>query len=98
MINNIFYKLQMKKSRRVKSEEQDSQRIGPLFLSKDQETPCPERHKHDRRSEVVHHLTGKLFPQGHEAKQCSPFCLFQTLVSTYHRSINQMTLTKSGEG
>jgi len=30
----------------------------PLFLSNDQETPCPERHKHNERSEVVYHLTG----------------------------------------
>jgi hypothetical protein len=43
-----------------------------LFLSNDQENSCPERHKRDGRSEVVHHLTGKLFPQGHDAKQLSP--------------------------
>jgi hypothetical protein len=42
------------------------------FLSNDQETLCPERHKHDSRNEVVHNLTGKLFPQGHDIKQCSP--------------------------
>jgi hypothetical protein len=29
---------------------------------------CPERHKHDNRSKLVHHLTGKLFPQQHDAK------------------------------
>jgi hypothetical protein len=34
----------------------------PLFLLNDQETPCPERHEHDGRIEVVHHLTGKLLP------------------------------------
>jgi hypothetical protein len=32
----------------------------PLFLSSDQETSCPERHRHDWQSEVVHYLTGKL--------------------------------------
>jgi hypothetical protein len=37
------------------------------FLSNDQETSCPERHKHDSRSEVVQHLTEKLFSQGHDA-------------------------------
>jgi hypothetical protein len=42
-----------------------------LFLSNDQETPCPERHEHDWRSEVVCHLTGKLFPHEHVAKQYS---------------------------
>jgi len=34
------------------------------FLSSDQETPCPERYKHNDRREVVHHLTGKLLPLG----------------------------------
>jgi hypothetical protein len=28
-----------------------------------QETSCPERQEHERKSEVVHHLTGKLFPR-----------------------------------
>jgi hypothetical protein len=35
----------------------------PLLLSNDQETPCPERHEH-KRSEMMHDVTGKLFPQG----------------------------------
>jgi len=35
------------------------------------ETPCPEKHEHDGRSGVVHHVTGRLFPQGHDAKHCS---------------------------
>jgi hypothetical protein len=56
------------KSRGINSEERGDQGMGPLFLSNDQETPCPERHKHDRRSEVVHHRTGKLFPQGNDTK------------------------------
>jgi hypothetical protein len=44
----------------------------PLFLSNDQEASCPERHEHDGRSGVVHHVTGKPFPQEHDTKQCSP--------------------------
>jgi hypothetical protein len=38
----------------------------PLFLSNDQETPCPKRHEHNGRSGLVHHLTGKLFSQCHD--------------------------------
>jgi hypothetical protein len=41
-------------------------------LSSDKERPCPHRCKHGGRSEVVHHVTGKLFPQGHDAKHCFP--------------------------
>jgi len=45
--------------------------MGPFFLTNDQETPCTEeRYKDDGRSEVVQHPTAKLFPQGHDAKQC----------------------------
>jgi len=29
---------------------------------------CPERNEHDGRSQVVPHVTEKLFPQGHDAK------------------------------
>jgi len=54
-----FTNSQKKKFRGVKSG------MGPLFLSNDQETPCPQRHENDWRSEVVHHLTVKLFLQGH---------------------------------
>jgi len=52
--------------------EQRGQRLGPLILSNNKETPCPERHEHDGRSGVVHHLTGKIYPQVHDSKQCSP--------------------------
>jgi hypothetical protein len=34
-----------------------------LFLCNDQETPYPESHEYDGICDVVHHLTGKLFPQ-----------------------------------
>jgi hypothetical protein len=44
----------------------------PFFLSNDQETPSPERYEHNGRNELGHHLTGKLFPQGRDIKQCSP--------------------------
>jgi hypothetical protein len=37
-----------------------------FFLPNNQETPCPERHEHSGKSEMMHHLTGKLFPQRHE--------------------------------
>jgi len=40
----------------------------PSFLTNEQETLCPERHEHNG-SEVVHHLTEKLYPQGHNARQ-----------------------------
>jgi hypothetical protein len=43
----------------------------PLFLYNEQEIPCPERHEYDGIIEALHHLTGKLFPQEHDAKQCS---------------------------
>jgi len=43
-----------------------------LFLSNYKLTPCLERHRYDRRSEMVHHPAGKLVPQRHDAKQCSP--------------------------
>jgi hypothetical protein len=52
--------------------ERGGQVMDPLFLSNDQEIPCPERHECDRRSEMVHHLIGKLLPQVHDAKQHSP--------------------------
>jgi hypothetical protein len=39
-----------------------------LFLSNDEEVPCPKRHEYSLRSEVVHQLTGKLLPQGRDTK------------------------------
>jgi hypothetical protein len=41
-----------------------------FLLSNNQETPSPERHGHGKKSEVVHHVTGKLYPQGHDGKHC----------------------------
>jgi len=77
--------------------------MGPLFLSNDQETPCPEKHEHDRRSEVAHHVIGKLFPQGrdivleyhmayHPMLLQETSCLFQMLVPTRHISVNRCCL------
>jgi len=54
--------------------------MSPLLLpSNDQNIPCPERHENDGRSEKMHHLTGKLSPQGHDSKQSCHETL-QTLV------------------
>jgi hypothetical protein len=62
-----------------------------LFLSNDQETTSyPEIHEHDGRSEVVHHLTGKLFPQGYEAKRL--FSIIASKVSP----VNISSLKKKG--
>jgi len=44
----------------------------PVILSNDQKTPCPHSHERDGRNEVVHSLTGKLFPQVQDSKQCFP--------------------------
>jgi len=45
----------------------------PLFPSNNQEIPYPEIHdEHNGKSEVVHRISQKLFPQGHDTKQCSP--------------------------
>jgi hypothetical protein len=52
-------------------EDEGAKEWAPLFLSNDQELACPERHEHGRRSEVVCHLMGKLFPQGYDVKHCS---------------------------
>jgi len=46
-----FTSPQMEKSRGVKSGEQESKGWVPTFQSNNQETPCPERHKHNGRSE-----------------------------------------------
>jgi hypothetical protein len=43
-----------------------------LFLSHDQGIPYPERYEHDGGSDVVHQVTGKLFPQEQDTKQLSP--------------------------
>jgi hypothetical protein len=68
-ISNVFCKPQKKKKNPEESnlEDEEAKEWLPLFLPNDS-----ERHQQDGRSGVVHHLTGKLFPQGHEAKRCSP--------------------------
>jgi hypothetical protein len=70
--NNVFYKPPKRKPKKSNLESGGAtEYIPPLFLFSDQETPCPERqHEHGRRSEVGHNQTGKLFPKGHDAKQC----------------------------
>jgi hypothetical protein len=67
MINIVLYKPQKKKTRRVNSGEQEGLRVDPLFMYNNQETSCLERNERNRRSEVVHHLTGKVFWQRHDA-------------------------------
>jgi len=47
----------------------------PIFLSNDQENSCPERHEHEGRSGMVHHVTGK----------CSSREMMQTEVSVIAR-------------
>jgi hypothetical protein len=74
MVKNVFHKppeenIQRRKVWRTWGPENAP--LPLLFLFNDQETRCPERHEHDR-SEVVHRRTGNLFPQGHDAKKCSP--------------------------
>jgi len=55
--------------------ENESRKWVPSFVSNDQVTSCPERNEHNR-SEVVHHLTGKLFPQGLTQRKVSIESLF----------------------
>jgi hypothetical protein len=61
-INNVFYKLPppQKNTKETYLENERAREWVPLFLSNNQETPCPERHKHNGRSEVMHYLTGRL--------------------------------------
>jgi hypothetical protein len=49
-------------------ENKGTRKCAPLFLSNNLETPCSEKYG---KGEVVHHLTGKLFPQVHDEKLCS---------------------------
>jgi hypothetical protein len=65
--------LQTPERKNVREEDlwnEGAREFHPLFLASDQETPCPERHRRGSRSEVMHHLTGKLFLQECDAKQC----------------------------
>jgi hypothetical protein len=50
--NNVFSKPPEEKSR-VKSGGQGGQDISSLFLSINQEIPCPRRHEHDGRRELI---------------------------------------------
>jgi hypothetical protein len=79
MINNVFYNLP-EKNPETNLENDGTWECVPIFLSIDQ-TPCPERHKNER-SELVHHETEELFPQGHNTKQCSP-----SKPEKYHHSL-----------
>jgi hypothetical protein len=45
LINNVSYKPLKKKSRESDLENEGARGLGPRFLPKYQETPCPERHK-----------------------------------------------------
>jgi hypothetical protein len=63
----------LEKSRRVTSGEWGGvQGMGiplyPMTVTK----LCPERHDTMEEVSLVQHLTGKLIPQGHGTKQCSP--------------------------
>jgi hypothetical protein len=42
-----------------------------MFVSNVQEIPYPEKKESDGTNQVVKYLTGKLFPEEHEAKHCS---------------------------
>jgi len=68
MIKNIFYKTPEEKNPLVKPWEQGARKWESLFITNDQEIACPEKHEHDGRGEVLHHLTEKLFPQGHDTE------------------------------
>jgi hypothetical protein len=85
-----------KKNPVVKFEELGGQGMVPLFLPNDQETPCPEKHEHDGRW-VVYHLTVKLFPQGHDAKQCFPSQPEKCHQSLYVLQKNKVLITFSSQ-
>jgi hypothetical protein len=57
-----FTNPQKKKSKGVRSGEQEGQGIG-LSLPIQRTGNCPGRHEYNGRSEVMHHPTGKLFFQ-----------------------------------
>jgi hypothetical protein len=84
-INNICHKPCWKEKNSEKSnmEHKGAREQVPYFLSTDQETPCPKRHKHCRRGETVHHLNRKQFLHGHDARQCLYHS--QKRVTSHHR-------------
>jgi len=97
-IHSVFSRCLFHSSGRNNTEQSDMEKEGPgnapppaIFFSSHQETSCPESRERDGRSEVVYHLTGKL---EHDAKQCSPSFIFQTLVPTHHRSVNRGCLVR----
>jgi hypothetical protein len=49
-------------------ENKGARELAPLLLSNDLEICSPERHKHNGRSKVVHHVTGKLSLQECDTK------------------------------
>jgi hypothetical protein len=63
VIRNVFYNPppQRKTPEEANLGNEGARKWVPFFLASDQETPCPERYEHNGISEVVHHLTGKLF-------------------------------------
>jgi len=44
---------------------------------------------------VVQFIVGKIFPEGHESKQCFRTCLLQTLIPTHHKSANWCSLFRT---
>jgi hypothetical protein len=73
-INIVFYIPPEERIQRNKTnlENEGAREWDPFFLTNNQEVPCPERYEHSGTSEVLHYHTLKLFPQGHDAKQCCP--------------------------
>jgi hypothetical protein len=61
MVSRVLYKPPEKNSEKSNLENEGPGNFPQIFLSNDQEDPCPKRHKCDQRSEVVHHVTEKLF-------------------------------------
>lgn len=53
---NVFYKPCKKKIQSQLWRLRGPGDGGPLSITNNQEAPCPERHEHNNRSEVVHHL------------------------------------------
>jgi hypothetical protein len=77
-INNVFYSTHRKKclyqttekSRIVKSAKGEGRECAPLPSQRSRNTLSRKAQNTGRR-EVVHHLSGKIFPEGHDAKKCS---------------------------
>jgi hypothetical protein len=64
----------------------------PLFLSNDQETPCPEKHEHEGRSEVMHHLSGKMYHM--EMTQITVLHHSQKSVTSHQTFLKKNVLTE----